>query len=386
MAEVRPPSLYEAEAYAELLTISFGLAPDQADRLVQEHLPDSVRVAVADGAVMAGLLTDRQAQSWGGRLVPVACIVGVAVAPESRRQGWAFHLLRAVLGEHRTQGTALAALYANNPQLYRSLGFEQAGLRWVAKVSPAQVGGTATAAVVRRLTPQDLPAMKAIYRQVVLNRRDGALERSDRRWRRALGLQSEGRPWWVGAFDDSGALTGYIVWRGQGTIPKLSAVVLDFVAGSVAAATALRGVLSQLSSTVQSIELATAPDDPALWWADSARPHLMERLFIRVLEPAGAVGQWGFPAAVDQALHGTWADPIFPDGDGPFTLEVSSGRGAWTQGGPGGARLTPRALAALLAGRVAPAELAILDGPSLGSGTPWSAVFPRRSVWMRDPF
>ncbi|HCH64557.1 MAG TPA: hypothetical protein DFR83_17255, partial [Deltaproteobacteria bacterium] len=63
MAEVRPPSLYEAEAYAELLTISFGLAPDQADRLVQEHLPDSVRVAVADGAVMAGLLTDRQAQS-----------------------------------------------------------------------------------------------------------------------------------------------------------------------------------------------------------------------------------------------------------------------------------------------------------------------------------
>jgi hypothetical protein len=145
-------------------------------------------------------------------------------------------------------------------------------------------------------------------------------------------------------------------------------------------------VLSQLSSTVEMVKMATAPDDPFFWASPSPRTRTMEPFLVRVLDPARAIGQWGFPPAVSRTLHVSWSDSLFPEDDGPVSLAVAQGHGQWQRGGAGGPALTPRVLSTLLAGRVQPDALAVLGGPDLATPAVWSEVFPRRSAFLRDGF
>ena len=230
--------------------------------------------------------------------------------------------------------------------------------------------------------------MRALYDDVVLSRRDGALQRSPRRWARALGLHHDESPWWVGAFDEQGELVGYVSWHMAGTVPELTAVVDDVVLRTAAAAAALRYVLSQLSTTVETVTVSTAPDDPFFWASPfpRSRTRSMEPFLMRTLDPARAVETWGFAKSVSRTLHFSWSDELFPQDDGPVTLAVDQGRGVWSREGPGGPTLTPGVLSALLAGRVDPEALPVLGGPVLPRSAEWAEVFPRRTAFLRDDF
>ncbi len=391
MAEVRAPTLGEAVRFAEILAESFGVPSERAEHLVQDHLPDRIRVILADGVVRGGLFVDPQAQSWGGRAVSAVCIGAVAIDPADRRRGFATALLSAVLLESRARGTALAVLHASNHALYRSLGFEHAGLRWVFQVRPTDIVGHPRAANVRRLTPADRPQMEALYTSAVAPHRDGALLRSDLRWERALGLDRDDKPWWVGAFDHQDRLAGYVVWTSSGRMPDRVVHVGDFVATTAEAGDALRGVLAQLEATVARVELAVAPDDPLFWHL--RHPHgttlSSEAFLVRVLDPSRAVAAWGFPESATGAVRFEWHDPLFLEDDGQVSVQVDSGQGRWSveavSGSPTSA-LGPRGLTALLCGRAAPAELSALTGETVDLAEPWVELFPRRSVWLRDMF
>lgn len=384
---VRVPRLAEADAYAELLWQSFGLGADFCAELVDQHLPDRVRVALHGSEVVGGLLADPQGQAWGGRVVPVVCVGGVAVDPVVRRRGVASALMRSLLAEHYAAGRCLAVLHASHHGLYRSLGFEHAGVRQVVRVAPGRVMGDARAADVVRLGPRDRPEMQGLYNEAVLPHRDGALQRSDLRWDRALGIGDGGSTWWVGTRDADGALTGFVCWSVEGRAPSLVARVRSFVTTTSAGAAALRGVLGQLGATVASLELATGPDDP-LWWAldhPCTETCSTDAFLVRVLDPVQAVRWWGFGSA-EGTVRFRWHDPLFPDHDGPVALTVERGRGRWAPTDHADLSLGPRGLAALLTGRVAPASLAVLGLTDRVPPAAWGQVFPRRTAYLRDMF
>ena len=390
MAEVRPPSLAEAEAYAELLWQSFGLGPAFCEALVDSHAPDCVRVVVEDGRVRGGLLIDPQGQAWGGRVVPVACIGGVAVDPVHRRRGWASRLLTATLREARANGSVLAVLHASNHAVYRRLGFEHAGQRWVVSVAPRDLTGDPRAARVERLDADAEPELRDLYAEWVLPHREGALDRSALRWERATCTDRPGSVWWAGVRGATGALDGYATWVVEGRAPEVVARVGDFVARTPQAVSALCGTLAQLEATVARIEVATAPDDP-LWWNVAhprARTVSADAFLIRVLDPSAAVARMLRPRRDAPGIGLDWADPLFPAEAGSVRLTVHGGRARWTANDTPGPPIGPRALAALLTGRLGPAEvrshgLAALPASLDTAVAEWC---PRRSVWLRDMF
>ena len=76
-----------------------------------------------------GLGCYRMGQWFGGRCLSAAGISGVAISPAVRGQGAARHLLETLLQQLRSEGVALATLFASTQRLYRSVGFEQSGTR-----------------------------------------------------------------------------------------------------------------------------------------------------------------------------------------------------------------------------------------------------------------
>ena len=76
-------------------------------------------------------------QWWCGRAVPMAGVASVMVAPEDRGRGIARRLMTALLDEVAARGYPLSALYPATMPLYRSLGWELAGVRDTA-VIPAR--------------------------------------------------------------------------------------------------------------------------------------------------------------------------------------------------------------------------------------------------------
>ena len=73
-------------------------------------------------------------QWWLGRAVPVAGIASVKVAPEYRGGGIGRRLMTAVLDAAAERGYPLSALYPATMPIYRSLGWELAGGKYVATV------------------------------------------------------------------------------------------------------------------------------------------------------------------------------------------------------------------------------------------------------------
>jgi len=383
------PGPAECESLAELLALTFGLPVALAHTLIEMHGPDGARVVLRRHEVAAGLLLDRAGQCWGGRIVPAALISGVAVALHARRQGLAGALLRASLADLRLDGVAVAVLYASNDAMYRGMGFEHAGLSLTVEAPPEAFCTSAPRELPPVIALHDSDLARVLYRSEMV-RQDGSLDRTEAAWAHIAGEHLDSPAEWLAVPGPEGTLRGYLAYTLSGTGQDRHATVTDFVAADPQAAAALRAVLSRLGPLVRKVRLNTAPDD-LVWWGLThpvPTPLRAQPWMLRVLDPVRAVSKWGFPAAADARLSVTWRDPLFPEDDGDYTLAVSNGRGRLSRGGGGGLPMSPRPLAALLAGRASARTLRLA-----GTGT-WSAahdtllesVFVFRNAWMRDRF
>ena len=134
-----------------------------------------------DAPAGAAMIHDMR-QWWLGRAVPFAGIASVKVAPEYRGGGIGRRLMTALLDAVAERGYPLSALYPATMPIYRSLGWELAGGKYVATVparslrtlvapDPAAAGGdgavgggrTAPApAQIRRAGPDDAAEVIAV--------------------------------------------------------------------------------------------------------------------------------------------------------------------------------------------------------------------------------
>lgn len=120
------------------------------------------------GQIAGGLSLYSMGQWFGGQRISMSGIAGVGVAPEYRGMGVATELMRQTVNELYANGVPLSALYAATQELYRKVGYEQAGsyCRFSLPTRSITVSG-ATTELVRDHTllirPIDLTHHEVLY-------------------------------------------------------------------------------------------------------------------------------------------------------------------------------------------------------------------------------
>lgn len=133
-------------------------------------MPAERRLVATDrGQVVGHLGVSGLGQSYGGRVVPMGGVAGVAVAPTHRRAGVGSALLRAALAGMRARGEHLSTLYPMASTPYRRSGWEVAGT-WLRRRVPVRSLTTLPRPeVAHRFAPvsdDDLPAMTRLHDEV----------------------------------------------------------------------------------------------------------------------------------------------------------------------------------------------------------------------------
>ncbi|HEX9035109.1 MAG TPA: GNAT family N-acetyltransferase, partial [Streptosporangiaceae bacterium] len=141
------PMLADDDIDAELDLRHRAFGP--MDHAAGEYWRAEVLACVADGRqfgvwddgrlVGAGRFYDLR-QWWRGRALPMAGVAGIKVAPEVRGKGVGKALMTAMLGAMADRGYPLSVLYPATAHLYRALGWELAGGRYIAEVPGRSLG------------------------------------------------------------------------------------------------------------------------------------------------------------------------------------------------------------------------------------------------------
>jgi predicted N-acetyltransferase YhbS len=346
-------------------------------------------------------------QWWHGRSLPMAGVGGVKVAPEARGRGVGKALMTALLGVMAERGYLVSVLYPATAHIYRSLGWELAGGRYLAEIpgrslgslrsadplingpaGGAGAGGAADPAVppvpLRRAGPDDAEAVIAALGAVHAAARDcgpcTVEPASTRRWLAEPDL-------FAYLADDGFLAYG---WHGSSD-RKIMVQVLQ--AASERTARALWGIVASHASVTEVVLAWSGPADPIAWL--TSEPDVSVRRedtwMLRVLDAPAAIAGRGFPAAVNVRVRLSLADPHLPANGGPHTLTVSAGHGSLLRGetdptpqSPSAPPVTlgPRGFAALFAG----IPMATLRRAGLAAGGDASADAALDCAFAAQPY
>ncbi|MFO0567230.1 MAG: GNAT family N-acetyltransferase [Polyangiaceae bacterium] len=358
--EIRP--LAGESELAELAKIeswAFGPSPDDcAGWLSRAGLPN-VRVALRGGRVLGGLLLVPMGQWFGGRSVPMTGVAGVAVAPEARGEGVARQLMARVVRELREQGTAISTLYPATLPLYRHAGYELAGARYQASLTPDRISIRERELVVRELGAADQIAVAELYAERA-RARNGTLDRGEYIWNRVRSPRNDpARGYGVEA---DGHLEGYVYVREK----QLAAIAYelhlsDFVARTPRAVRRLWAFLGDHRSLAQKIVFHADPSDPLLLELPERgyAVELNHYWMIRVVDSKAALEARGYPKGLVARLELEVRDELLEREPVRLRLRVEAGHASVEAGGTGALALDVRGLAALYSGFASTDTLAL---------------------------
>lgn len=367
----------DLDAELDLQHRAFGpIRGDRDSRLAELRacVADSRLYGVWDGQHQVGsaLIHDMR-QWWSGRSMPMAGVGGVKIAPEARGRGVGRALMTGLLGALAERGYPLSVLYPATARLYRSLGWELAGGRYLAEIPGRSLGtlrpadpslstwpaggsgppGQANpAATPRRAGPGDADQVIATLGAVHAAARDcGPCTRDPASVRRWLT-----EPDTFAYLADDGFLA--YGWHGGGS-GKIMVDVLQ--AASERTARALWGIVASHTSVVETVFAWTGPADPIAWLTSELDVSVRceDGWMLRLVDARAAIAGRGFPATVELRAQLRLADPDLPANAGPRTLTVTGGHGSLLDGetdsiprSPSAPPVTlgPRGFAAMFAG------------------------------------
>ncbi|XVQ82826.1 GNAT family N-acetyltransferase [Microbispora siamensis] len=319
-------------------------------KLVSPMLPEGRYLGAFDGSRLLGTArVNPYVQWWHGRPLSMGGVASVTVAPEDRGRGVGRALMDAVLERCAELGHAVSALYPATTPLYRSAGYEHAGvLQRITLPSEALrtlggPGGAAGAVKLRRMGPADAAELVALIGRLhAATRASGPLCFDERTWRL-----------WLEDDDDFCYLAedGFVVYRwSDGNIE-----VDNLLAGSEATARALWSMVGSASSVARSVTACVDPADPVLWMLrERSKDEVTQtRWMFRLIDLPAAVEGRGFPAGVRVETPVEVTDSRRPGNTGEWLLRVDGGSGSVTRRDvPSGdaTRLTIGGMSALFAG------------------------------------
>jgi predicted acetyltransferase len=314
-------------------------------------------------------------QCWQGRWQPMAGVASVMVAPEDRGRGTGRALMTALLELIASRGYRISVLYPATSAIYRSLGWEIAGvrdqvrfparsLRALASPDPllTSQGPAPDGPGPRRCGPDDAAAVLAALGSAHQALRDSGPATRDeetvQRW-----LDDQDRYCYL-------APDGFLSYRWRNGNDEIA--VDRLVAASAATTRALWAIVASHGTIADTVLACVGPADPLSWLTREPDVQPADRYLwmLRVVDAPGAVAERGFPAGAELTAALDLADPACPGNEGRWTLEVSGGKATLTPGGGatpvGSAPLIvgPRGFAALYAGT----PVATLRRAGLASG------------------
>lgn len=124
----------EYEAAFRLRSRAFA-GPVEFDPEFPQISADMVRVARLNGEVVGTAAVADFGQVIAGAVLPMGGVTGVAVAPHATGRGVARRLMQDLFDLMRERGHPISALYPSTATLYRSVGYEVAGL-WTKRSFP----------------------------------------------------------------------------------------------------------------------------------------------------------------------------------------------------------------------------------------------------------
>lgn len=330
-------------------------------------------------------------QWWQGRVVPMAGVGGVKVAPEQRGRGTGRALMTEVLRVIADRGYPLSVLYPATAPLYRSLGWELAGAlyrgvipaRSLASLLPAESPAPPGPAL-RRATADDADEVIAVL---------GAAHESARHCGPATYDAATVRRWWLSDQNRFCYLApdGFLAYGWHEGHSEISVRVV--LAGSPETTRALWSIVGSHAPMAEQVRAVVTPDDPVAWLTREPDLRLDSRWqwMLRVIDAPAAIAGRGFPAPVRLTVRLRLDDAQLPANDGDWTLEVRDGKGAITRSsGPVSAdplRLGARGFAALYGG-VPMATLrraGLAAGGDPGADEPLDAAFAGKA-FLLDSF
>jgi len=395
--EIRAAAPEEMDQFADARNYAF--ATHQAE-LPNPH-PATTLCAFVDGRLCATSAAWPFTVRWNAGAVRAAGVTMVSVRPELQGRGLLRGIMEAALPLYRSQGQAIAMLWASFGAIYQRFGFGPASTTQFYRLDPrltrllTDAPGTGSIEVLR--ADAALSELKSIY---IAHAQDRtlALHRAGVMWEYSLLRSRSGEAVFAALYRNAdGQPTGYAVYDLQGPdigtdnrspdllAPMQTLTVRDFTSLDPEAYAGLWRFLAT-HDLVHTICLGPiAPDDPApLLLAEPNR--LMRRqntgIWLRVVDVEAAVCARGFDVAGEIAFE-VVDDRICPWNEGRFWLRSTGGEPATLERATGTPELvlSPRSLSSLLAGHASASQLyraGLLDAKDAGALLRADAIFATR--------
>ena len=404
MGEYTKVVAMDVPVLARFISIAFGVKPDGAAKWLSEKLGvENLRV-MRDGAgdrapIVSCLGRIPMAQWWGARSVPMVGIAGVATPPEHRGKGHARRMMQHAVREAASDGFPISVLYASTQPLYRAVGFEQAGHRFVSKLPMQTLGISEKARDVVAICDAEMPEVKACY-GVYAKHYAGMTDRTDYLWERVRNRRDE--TYHGFGVRENGVIAGYLfaLTDGGGGRERGDLLVSDIAWSTPSAAKKVLGLLADFTTMTEHALLAGSPLHPLATLLPQQRfsIDLKEYWMLRILRVPEAVAARGYAKGIDASAVFEIRDDIVQENNGRWRVSVRNGVGVCERspdaGGTGGrpvrgaVRCDVRAFAPLYTGLYTASQaraiglvegdddaVAAADALFTGQGTPWMADF-----------
>jgi predicted acetyltransferase len=314
--------------------------------------PNDQIVAAYDGDTLVGCVTLlHDAQYFGGAAVTSGGIASVSVAAHARGHNIARRMMRESLDRLHAAGCAISALYPTTATLYRSVGYEIAGIHAMTQTDvgelPRERGDTS-------FTPVAIGALREAY-DAVAPTHDGWLVRGDDRWTIiAYDFDKSPQPSAAYLAHRDGQLVGGLAYRqvaGERRSVDLMAsqiIAVDRPAGrDILSLLGAHGTMAgALRTSLPEWELQALLDNGQRTKRTFAMPWMA-----RIVDVTTAIAQRGYNPHVAVEVEIELSDDLMSHNNGRFVLKVAHGAATLEPGGRGELALDIRDFAAAFTGR-----------------------------------
>jgi predicted acetyltransferase len=390
MIEVRELGPADVDAAWRQNRTAFG-SPDSGGDWFRSRAAQGLFIGAYDGAELVGVTGLHPYRQWyAGRDLPMTGLASVSVAPHARGRGVAKALLAESIVRAKESGAAVSVLFPSSPPVYRSMGWEIAGVSAGAELptgllaavrEPASLGGERAAPVtLRPVDKNDLDTVHALY-TAWAQPAVGPLTRTGPLFDRTRLLDLAG----VLLAERDGAPAGYVAYDRSDP----GVVVYDLVGGDPAVLATLLRAVGSWQTVAPSTWLRVGdpaplalllPGKPPLAWQDN--------WMVRLIDAPAAVAGRGWRAGVRVGVDLELTDPDAPWHAGRWRLNVVDGSGTLERGGTGAVRIHIRGLSALFTGfasTIALRAVGLVEGDGVAAAG-LDAAFAGQLPWIVDYF
>jgi predicted acetyltransferase len=344
----------------------------------------------------------RTQQMFGGKPVSSCAITSIAVSVPARNQGVASRLVADMLSEQRESGAAFASLYPSSPAVYRRSGFEFVATRTIHK-APSQrerpSPANADLSVEWSTWNDDLLSEVSDCYERYVSSHNGPFKRNPWWWNRyildkATQSAEAATPYCIRVFERD-TLAAYAIYSQTevtGRTPfEFVNVVHDLGWTTGSAAQSLASSIRSHWPYQQAVVWSGPPTDSfaIALGADLGEVESTYPLMGRLVNVSRALEKRGYPVHCDSSLTLGVTDPILPQNQCNYHLQVLSGRCEVARARSADVEIDVGALSAIFAGWLSETEafrLGRISYASVKHVGKLDAIFSSSAPWMPEFF